>query len=237
MGLMNWPPSRGPMPAHMRKKPKYEIPELIIEPVEWVPSRNGRKPATEIKRIPTKPAPEMSKKNKALLKRGIHSMADMIARDNAKPKVYLRLNYHVATTATLKPEQWDLIGGAELVPARKPALSKREALCHVSGGKAYATLSNHLPVRTITVDLEYPMSMTARVTIRPYSHVIPSPSGRLTRKFEEMTIGYVLWQLARAYKIIYRQHKTYGIWGHAITDLCFESFELNDNIGHVSIGS
>lgn len=52
-----------------------------------------------------------------------------------------------------------------------------------------------------------------------------------------MSVGYLLWQLARAYKIIYKSHAKWGVWGHAIGDLTFEIFELNDNIGYVAIGS
>jgi len=52
-----------------------------------------------------------------------------------------------------------------------------------------------------------------------------------------MSVGYVLWQLARAYKAVYKKYAAYGVWGHAITDLVFEIFELKDNIGYVSIGS
>jgi hypothetical protein len=213
----NWPPSRGPMPA--RVKPTYEIPEPVIEPIMWI-STFPHKPATEIKRVPTKPPPAISKKNKALRRRGIYAIRDLMSSANARREVYLHLNAHVVTTATLKPVQWCLIGGAELCPPNK---HRR---------KSIATISTNLPVRTITVDLDYPFDKTARVTIQPYTVIW----GR-GRKYEEMSIGYVLWQLARAYKIIYRRHRQYGIWGHAISDLCFEAFELKDNVGSIHIGS
>ena len=225
--LLNWPPSRGPMPAWMRAKPKYKIPEVEIEAVEMVPDRRRwMKPATEIKRVVPKPAPPKSKKNRRTRSGCVIVIKDLIAEYNAQRELDLRLNTYVATIATLKsPRQWDLIGGAELRPckgrgSRKPGTPK-----------FYAIVTNFIPERTITIDLSYPLRKIARVTVRPYVRV---SSGH---KSENMSIGYVLWQLARAYKQIYRRHAFWGVWGHAITDLCFERFTLSDNIGHVSIGS
>jgi hypothetical protein len=45
-----------------------------------------------------------------------------------------------------------------------------------------------------------------------------------------MDVGYVLWQLARVYKKIYHQHRKYGIWGHALSDLHFEAMATRDDV-------
>jgi hypothetical protein len=50
----------------------------------------------------------------------------------------------------------------------------------------------------------------------------------------EMSIGYVLWAVAQEYKRIYRQHRKYGVWGHAITDLYFEGLDVQKN-GNVTL--
>ena len=235
--LMNWPPSRGPMPAWMRAKPTFTIPEPKIEMIELVevgkPIRivhkglsarmtpppttfRSRKPATEIKRIPTPPPPKPRGRK---LPRGTFRLSDMRAIHDAQREVDLSLFVSVETVATLKPEQWSLISGARLGKSRR---SRR----------AFATTEGYLPVRSYTFDLTYPMSVVARVTIDPYTY-------RMARgiKRENMSVGYLLWQLARAYKAIYKKHKQYGIWGHAIGDLTFESLKIEDNVGVIGIGS
>jgi len=234
IGLMNWPPSRGPMPAWMRAKPTYTIPEPEIEMVELVevgkpirvvhkglPAKatpppmtfRRRKPATEIKRIPTPPPPSVKHKRK--LPRGMFRISDMRASHDAQREVDLSLFVDVETAATLKPEQWSLISGARLGKSRR----RRRG--------AFATTESYLPTRTYTFDLTYPLSKVARVTIKPYT----------CNKREQMSVGYLLWQLARAYKAVYKKHKQYGVWGHAISDLAFESLEIKDNVGIVGIGS
>jgi len=207
------------MPDAMRAKPRYEIPDVKIEMVEWVPNgRYPRKPATEIKHIPT---PQTKTRR---IPRGRRRLGG-VHRDEIR-EVSMNLNAHVVTTATLKPEQWGLIGGATLIPSTR--------LHRFPDGRrirAYAYTETHLPTRTITVDLVYPLHKIARVTIRPYKQICRRGT------YEEMSVGYVLWQLARAYKAVYKKYAAYGVWGHAITDLVFEIFELKDNIGYVSIGS
>lgn len=237
MGLMNWPPSRGPMPAWMRSKPEYVIPEPEIEMIEWTldTSKGGyKKPATPIKVIPTKPAPKAVKLRGARgAKKGslrVFFRKDLIASHDAEREFDLSLNAHVATMATLKPEQLDLVGGAVLVePNRRRGIRK-----------SYASIDTRLPTRAITVDISYPLCKIARVTVKPYTYrSARSRSGphRGDRGYENMSVGYLLYQLARAYKTIYKSHAKWGVWGHAITDLVFERLKIKDNVGEVSIGS
>ena len=182
-GLMNWPPSRGPMPAHMRAKLKYLIPEVEIEMVEWVEGNGKRykKPATEIKRVPTTPAPKFPKQRP-----GVIDLKEFRAKQDAQRELRLSLNHHVETMATLSsPEQWNLVGGAGLHPSRRIHPFAESRGFHVRpqrrlrktqkqpdmrrGVKAYASIETYLPTRAITVDLTYPLSKIARVTIKPYT--------------------------------------------------------------------
>ena len=148
--------------------------------------------------------------------------------------MYLLLGQNVELCATLKPAQWELIGGAMFIPSRDLHLKKRKPT--IRRGKiripAAATLEEFLPERSLTFDLSYPLCKVARVTIHPYTRV-----GYRNERRQCMTVGYVLGQLARAYKEIYRKHAKYGVWGHAIGDLCFESLRIVDNVGDVCIGS
>jgi hypothetical protein len=224
-GLHNWPPSRGPQPTQWTKKPKYVIPLLHIELIDY--ASTGRGPAKPIERV----VPKMPKP-KGTRVRGMINMVDVRTRFDATREISLYLSQSVSECATLKPNQWELIGGAKLVV--KPKMSKKMSERYRRHRRTfpYASLETYLPCRTLTFDLDYPLSKIARVTIKPYT-CISGYSGKHAR----MDLGYVLWSLAKAYKAIYKFHKKYGIWGHAITDLCFERITISDNIGDVSIGS
>jgi len=219
-GLLNWPPSRGPMPDALRAKPKIVVPEIEIEFLPWT---NGRPPAP-----PERVAPPPPPKKSATRRSGRYVSINprlLRAHANAEREIDLRVWAQVSAVATLKPEQWDLIVGAEIC---RPKYRGRQKL---KRSKPYANTRTHLPERALVFDLGYPLRATARVTIRPYATVI----GR--SKYGEMSVGYVLWQLARAYRQIYRRWRKFGVWGHAIGDLGFESLTIRDNVGHVSIGS
>lgn len=56
----------------------------------------------------------------------------------------------------------------------------------------------------VTVYLTYPMGRTARVQIEPFR---VRDEGAYTRT----SLSYVLWQAARAYRVIYRQQRKYAV--------------------------
>lgn len=206
-------------------KTQYRIPDVVVEMVPW---RGVAKPWTEIKRVVLKEA------SAGRRRRGRRAPARSNFPERARykePDLVLSLGCSVVQAARLKPGQWDLIAGAEYVPGRK-AIQGRGRRRGGTATRAYASATNHVPVRTITLDLTYPLDMTARVTIKPYQTKNGS-SGWM----EEMDLGYVLHQIARAYVQIYRSSKKWGVWGHAIRDLAFEEFKLSDNVGEISIGS
>ena len=243
-GLCNWPPSRGPMPTAWLKKPAYKIPTPVIVDVLWDPRRRYT-PVTPIKvvqyRAPPMPKSSRRAKRWAARKPGRHvyngwtkeSWAEHCERERV---IELSLGHHVATCALLTHKTWGLVHGAKLQRPSKRTLAKfkgkmRRAL--VGGGKPYARLESCLPAREYTFDISYPMSgRIARVTIKPYT---TKRHGRPMH--DRMSVGYLLYQLARAYKQIYRRWKHYGIWGHAIDDLVFEHLKIENNVGYVSIGS
>lgn len=192
--LLNWPPSRGPMPKEMRENSRAAPGELTIE-------------------ILPEDAPP-------LIKRG--------------EKTYeFTCTAHIATLATLSLDQahqlifaYDkngrcgLLLGAEddFLPRPKP------------GWKATPLKGKRMKTGvppTVVVDLDYPLSCIARVTISPFELY-----------GTEQSFGHILWQISRAYKQIYKQWKKFGIWGHAITDLQIEGLEATaDGRIEVHIGS
>ncbi len=231
-GLLNWPPSRGPMPDALRAKPVYVVPDVEIEYLPWTPNtRGGRlgrpKPPARV------PPPALTAKDTRGMSR--ETIKHMKAGREAGREITLALIAHVVTIGTLKPGQWDLITGSVWRPARKvkSRLRRRPGMRHIRG---HVRIETFLPTRTLTFDIDYPLNATARVTIKPYT-MSSMRRRRGDREEGLMTVGYVLWQLARAYKVIYKQWRKYGIWGHAITDLCFEGLTIKDNVGDVLIGS
>ena len=187
----------------------YTVPALKIVSVEW--AREYTRPATEIKRVPTKPAPKRRKSDGS----GRHARPRYRIGDFTR-EVHMDLSYFVAEIANTTPAEWKFIHGA--------TLSR-------SGKKSVAVLERDLPTRAITVDLSYPMDRIARVTVRPYKVGTQAGSRR------EMTVGYLLWQLSNAYQEIYEDWSRWGIRNHGIEDLRFTGFELDDNIGKVSVCS
>lgn len=215
--LMNWPPSRGRMPAWMSAEPKYIIPKIQIKEL----------PADAPLPIPVISLPKILKLSKAhlkdLKKRG-KTARDMIDPIESRRDFSYHVWVQVSDVLTLTARQADAVITGSL------GNSKADKLIGNWGA------DNVLPVRTYIVDIRYPLSKTARVTIEPYTWKLKRSDGTvLVRK--RMSLGYLLWQIAQAYKIIYRQHKRWGVWGHAIGDLGFEGLEISDNISRVHIGS
>ncbi len=132
--------------------------------------------------------------------------------------------------ATLQPEHWDLICGAKLVMRRERGST--EKTIPIAYTESY--LQDDEP---LIVDLDYPLSKIARVTVYPYKTRSMSMDGEPYESEPRMSLGYLLWSLAQAYVQVYEQHKEYGVWGHSITDLVFEELQISAGVGIVGIGS
>jgi len=53
-----------------------------------------------------------------------------------------------------------------------------------------------------------------------------------------MSPGYLMWVVAKEYERIYKEHKKYGVWGHAMSDLGFERITVRpDGVVDLFIGS
>lgn len=119
-----------------------------------------------------------------------------------------RMNYHVATVATLTPDQAQTL------------------LFGVQNGNA--SFWYEFEPRDLLVTIDYPLNPGVQIKINPgdYSH----------RKMS--SIGKFLLCVAKAYKDIYRSPKKYGIRGHGITDLYFESVTVAcHGVVDLSVGS
>jgi hypothetical protein len=177
--LLNWPPSRGPMPARLRRPMPMH-------------------PAT----ISVREMPEGS--------------APLVRRSDVCRE--LRCDVHVETLLGLTLEQaTNVVFVVEpdgccqsYIDAVDLSSRKRRP---IKAGKVYRRRKRNPP--TLVADIDYPVSRAARVTVPPYRRNGPTQSW-----------GHFLWQVARAYQEVYRQWKRYGVWGHALGDLCFEGIAV-----------
>lgn len=93
----------------------------------------------------------------------------------------------------------------------------------------------------VDVLIGYPLSNEVMIRIYPMART-PAYEGAETTMV--MSVGYILWQVALAYRQIYTEDANgtgpwdWGVWGHTLTDLVFEGIEIfDDNFCVVLIGS
>lgn len=138
----------------------------------------------------------------------------------------LSLDLKVVDVLRFGPHAADaLICGAAKVPARVNGKLRRvpstvqylEQL--VTGDYVRPCKPDSLVMRA---NLDYPLSTAVGVEIQPYDLAWRSP-------FYCMTVGWLVWSLARAYEKIYEKPDHYGVWGHGLEDLFFENLTINGN--------
>lgn len=76
--------------------------------------------------------------------------------------------------------------------------------------KLYPSIIDNSPLQGV---IDYPLGVKVKFDI-------PSSSGY------DVTLGDALWYAAQAYKTVYRSPKKYGVWGHGMRDLAFESVRV-----------
>lgn len=86
--------------------------------------------------------------------------------------------------------------------------------------------------RTLTGRLDYPLGSAVGVEIPPFVTQFKTHESR-----SHMTVGWILWALARGYEQIYERPEHYGVWGHSIGVLGFERLAIEGDRVYVSVGS
>jgi hypothetical protein len=217
MGLLNWPPSRGPKPPHLQVVDRrIDAPPVGRYDFTFKPSRlviTERKTMLEaighpdLKKVeeaqvftPDRPLP---KGVMIRLKLGRQYLAGPTKR-RAKYPTDLGLDYHVATFSSLTPGQ---------------AIS----LAYGIDPKGY--IEHEFAPRVLDISLTYPLSLGVRLRLKPYENVLVYGDGE-EEAAREMTVGYVLWMVAQEYLRIYEEHTKYRVWGHAIDDLYFTRLKI-----------
>jgi hypothetical protein len=222
MFLLNWPPSRGPMPAWMRREPKCVVPELVIKSAPYVSEEEHKRELSFSVRLKRAEAKRKHAKLAALRRARATVKAGRSRRRwrrlQRRPQVALiescRLQCHVDTVASLK----------------NPGVAER-----LIGSGNWVPLDD---TKTYTVTLTYPLGRRAVFAVKPYTREPIRFNGKIKRRWRPcMSVEYLIWQAARAYRRIYREHKRFGVWGHAIGDLWFESIQIDGRNITFGIGS
>ena len=78
--------------------------------------------------------------------------------------------------------------------------------------------------KPIFVFATYPFMKAVEIEISPYSFTRISENNEKFHAQSKIGVGYILWQISKAYKDIYKNHwKETGVWGHEFMDLSFYS--------------
>ena len=204
---MNWPPSRGPEPEWITREPKRDYPQPKIVGDKLIVRSEGYE----------EEADEQERLDKLVWYAVWAQVVDLL---KAGPDLSDRL----VVGASLVSSSGDPDG--EEVPPRARTM-KYLAFAHAG-----------IAVGTLKSTLSYPLKSEVEVEIEPYTidfHWRPEGDAKRLRK--DLTVGWVLWSLARAYELIYAEHEKYGVWGHSIRDLCFEGIAFQDDRVYVMVGS
>lgn len=133
-----------------------------------------------------------------------------------------RCNYHVATVGNLELQQ---------------AIS----LLHLKNEKNEDEHWYGFEPQTLTIRIQYPLSKTVEFKVPSYKRIYtPGAQFKKRKRWERdcMDPGYIMWVVAQMYKRIYDKYEHYGVWGHVMGDLYFESFNINwDGKTALHIGS
>lgn len=233
---LNWPPSRGPNPhTHLAeiRFGKVERKDLPKPPECEVSKAEREFLQTMSAHVKARMAQGSGKAvaQKALRPKGL---LKTLSRDAKKPPLGgdWSVYYYVRDVLTLSAEQADRMLMACPLPA--PGRKGRPDRKHLDRWWRFEP-------RTLWVDLTYPLARGVRLAIHPaveFRLCKTCGDRRPQREEPIMSPGYLLWTLAKEYERIYAEHEKYGVWGHAIDDLCFERISIRpDGVTDVFMGS
>lgn len=218
--LMNWPPSRGVNP-HVHK---YDVTPSVS--IKDLPAPKQHRTAIAEKDLIS----EIQSPTFKLPRVKIRPRSMSVPRKQPLLAGTWKVWFQVEDVANLTLQQADAI-----IRACKETGEGR-SLDHFDNWCMFAP-------RPLWVDLTYPLTRGVRLCVKPvvwkakpckacgdkHSWSLHRPT---------MSPGYFLWVVAQEYVRIYREHKKYGVWGHALSDLGFERITIRkDGVVDLYIGS
>ena len=86
---------------------------------------------------------------------------------------------------------------------------------------------------------DYPFGKMIEIQVKSYIKSTISRIDNMERVYEDISIGYILWQISKAYRVVYQKYvEEVGIYGHEFGDLAFGSITFYpDNMITVGIDS
>lgn len=79
--------------------------------------------------------------------------------------------------------------------------------------------------KPIIIYADYPLSSDVKITIYPMIMKYYN-----SNYYEGYTIGYICWQVAIAYRLIFeKEYKEAGVWGHGLSDLMLSHLHIHEN--------
>lgn len=215
-----------PVPTKAQEAYRKRRAKAMVAAIEKAQERVEARIAARAKRVRPEILP------KGLVKIGWGRPIQRVERLFDCPKdIEVRCDVQVAALSRMKMHEASavicgMIRREEMYPSRTKTGRRRSV-------SAYSTY-RHLPACPLKVRLTYPLSTYREITIEPFMR------GTGKRRQGLLTVGYVLWCIAREYRRIYSKanRKKYGVWGHGIGDLVFEGLKIHkDGTAEVWIGS
>jgi hypothetical protein len=210
MKWLNWPPAKGPRPPELDPKIEYEVERPAFAPFRLRQSR-------------------AAKDERLLL---VEASLDLKYRELGGVDKHPTIEWiRPRTSAARLPSKFS----ADVdYPVHAIAKLDFETASQFVQGIARGIRLDEIAPRAITVDLTYPLSVGVRMRIKPYT--VNESRGDDDGTFHRaMSVGYILWTIARQYENIYENWKKYGIWGHGLEELRFTRLKVSRGRGRVEV--
>jgi hypothetical protein len=229
--LLNWPPSRGPKPDWMTTGPQISVPDVTLLTSERTPGS------------PTLADSEREDIEKALAGEGPRKIAPPAFApdgDGAPVLVQQPSAYSGGTTRprTRRRQTYHLVMNAHLASVASLDLRTAQRVITAFDEEEHRCVSV-LPARTYHAKLIYPLTVDVMISIPPVTVTHATRPGRPERKPQpQVDVGYLAWVIAKTYaETIYKEWEHFGVWGHAIEDLWFETMDIDGEKLEVFLGS
>lgn len=210
-----------PVPTKVQEAYRKRRAKAMVAAIEKAQKRVAARIAARAKRVRPEILPKgLVKIDVQAYQRLFDCPKDIEVRCDVQVAALSRMKMHEASAVIC-----GMIRRSEMYPGTSKSRHRRVL--------SYSTY-RHLPACPLKVRLTYPLTTYREITIEPFMR------GTGKRKQGLLTVGYVLWCIAREYRRIYSKanRKKYGVWGHGIGDLVFEGLKIHkDGTAEVWIGS
>lgn len=196
MALVNWPPSKGPLPPELKVLRKEAC--LGLKRRDFVFDQ---------------PPPASAERRHIL---------EAVMEHHGNKKIEEKVGMELRVKGPRADTEYHLDHPVTLLSG----LTFEEADGLVFGvGVNTGLPARNLPARLHEISLTYPLTLGVELRVSPFELTRHMGDGRKVAE-ERLSIGYVLWVVAQEYQRIYREWRKYRPWGHGIEDLTFRMMAI-----------